>query len=451
MTTADATAGFLPAIGSLPWLPPLVAALLVATLVYRAVTRGARKREVEGLATLEDMAALGEVVPDTIHPVIDLDRCIGSGACVSACPEKTVLGIVRGQAKLLNPLACVGHSACLPACPVSAIKLVFGSAERGVELPRLDPSFQTTRPGIYVVGELGGMGLIRNAVRQGRQAADHVVSSGRRGNEAWDVAVVGAGPAGLSATLRLMEAGLSVLLIERDAVGGTIMHYPRAKVVMTGALELAMVGSIKRRKMSKEELVALWRSVAERTNLPVKTGVTVQSVSEDPDGMWRVETTGGPVRAANVLLALGRRGTPRKMEVPGEEQPKVHYTLIEPEPFESKHVLVVGGGNSAVETALALADFGRCASVSISYRRNAFARCRAENRRRIDEAIQAGKVQPLMPSEVESVGEKDVVLTREGVRQSIQNDAVIVQIGGTAPAELLQAFGVEVVTKHGEA
>jgi thioredoxin reductase/NAD-dependent dihydropyrimidine dehydrogenase PreA subunit len=451
MTTANAMTTVLTVIRSLPWLPPSAATGLLTALVYWAVTRGARKREAEDLATLEDMAALGEVVPDTIHPVIDPDLCIGSGACVNACPEKTVLGIVGGQAKLLNPLACVGHAACLPACPVSAIKLVFGSAERGVELPLLDENFQTTRPGVYVVGELGGMGLIRNAVRQGRQAADHVVSSDRRGNEAWDAVVVGAGPAGLSATLRLMEAGLSVMLVERESVGGSIMHYPRAKVVMTGALELAMVGSINRRKMSKEELVALWQSVAERTNLPVKTGVTVQSVNEEPDGMWRVETTGGAVRAANVLLALGRRGTPRKLEVPGEEQPKVSYSLIEPEPFEGKHVLVVGGGNSAVETALALADFGRCTSVSISYRRNAFARCRAENRRRIDEAIRAGKVHALMPSEVVSIGEKDVVLTLEGARRPMPNDAVIVQIGGTAPSELLQAFGIEVVTKRGEA
>lgn len=428
-------------------------AFLVSTCVYYLWARHLKAREKDALLTLEDLAALGEVVPDTIHPVIDLDRCIGSGACVRACPEKKVLELVHGQARLLNPLACVGHSACLPACPVDAIKLVFGSAERGVELPLVDPNFQTAREGVYVIGELGGMGLIRNAVRQGRQAADHVARGSRRGvADALDAVVVGAGPAGVSATLRLLEARRRVVLLERESIGSTIMHYPRAKVVMTGALEFAPpIGSVRRRKMSKEELVEFWGSIVERAKLPMKAGVMVEGVSAEPDGMWKLDTSAGPVRTANVLLALGRRGTPRKLEVVGEEQAKVHYTLIEPEPFEGKHVLVVGGGNSAVENALALADFNRCASVSISYRRNTFARCRAENRQRIDELIRAGKVRPHMPSEVLRIGVHDVVLKADQKEMAIPNDEVIIQIGGTAPAELLRKFGIEVVTKRGEA
>jgi len=177
----------------------------------------------------------------------------------------------------------------------------------------------------------------------------------------------------------------------------------------------------------------------------------VSGVHEEPDGMLRLETSAGSVRAANVLLALGRRGTPRKLEVPGEEQAKVHYSLIEPEPFAGKNVLVIGGGNSAVETALALVDFGRCASVAISYRRDAFARCRGDNRRRIDEAIQASKVQALLPSEIVSIGERDVTLTSAGRAFNLANDDVFVQIGGNAPAELLRSFGIQVVTKRGEA
>ena len=312
-------------------------------------------------------------------------------------------------------------------------------------------AFQTTRAGVYIVGELGGMGLIRNAVLQGRQAADHIATASRRGTaDAYDAAVVGAGPAGISATLRLMEAGLRVLLLEREAFGGTIMHYPRAKVVMTGALDFALIGPVRRSKMSKEQLVELWQSIQHKANLPVKTGVLVEGVAADADGMWRLETSTGPVRAANVVLGLGRRGSPRKLQVDGEEQAKVHYRLLEPAEFKGKHVLVVGGGNSAVETALSLADSNGCASVTISYRRNVFARCRAENRRRIDECIQLGKVRTLMPSEVKRINGSDVVLAIGSDLTTIPNDAVIVQIGGTAPSELLEKFGIEVVTKRGE-
>ncbi|HSO36547.1 MAG TPA: NAD(P)-binding domain-containing protein [Labilithrix sp.] len=436
---------------NLPPYTPVLGALVVASVLYWIWARHLKKRETKAITELEDMASLGEVVPDTMYPLINPDRCIGSGACIRACPEKDVIAIVHGQARLVNALACVGHSACMRACPVDAIAVVFGSATRGVELPKIDEHFQTTRAGVYIVGELGGMGLIRNAVRQGRQAADHIATTPRRGTaDAYDVAVVGAGPAGISATLRLMEAGLRVLLLEREAFGGTIMHYPRAKVVMTGALDFALIGTVRRSKMSKEQLVELWQSIQHKANLPVKTGVLVEGVAADADGMWRLETSGGAVRAANVVLGLGRRGSPRKLEVDGEEQAKVHYRLLEPAEFKGKHVLVVGGGNSAVETALSLADSNGCASVTISYRRNVFARCRAENRRRIDECIQAGKVRTLMPSEVKRINGSDVVLAAGSDMVTIPNDAVIVQIGGTAPSELLEKFGIEVVTKRGE-
>jgi thioredoxin reductase/NAD-dependent dihydropyrimidine dehydrogenase PreA subunit len=425
--------------------------IAATTALYWLFGFTSRRKESRAVATLADMAALGEMVPDTLHPRIDPNRCIGSGACVTACPEKGVIAVVNGRAVLVNPLACVGHSACVTACPVDAIKVVFGTETRGVELPMIDANFQTTRPGVYVIGELGGMGLIRNAVLQGKQAADHVVASQRRGvGDAFDVAVVGAGPAGISATLRLMEAGLRVILLEREAFGGTIMHYPRAKVVMTGSLDFPLIGRVRATKMSKEQLVALWERIQAEAKLPVQVGTLVEGIEPDGDATWRLLTNQGPLRAANVMLGLGRRGSPRKLEVDGEEQPKVHYRLLEPTEFRGKHVLVVGGGNSAVESALSLADAGECASVAISYRRNAFARCRAENRRRIDEAISDGRVKALMPSEVVRVGTDDIELKADGAPIRMPNDAVIVQVGGTAPSELLAKLGVEVVTKRGE-
>jgi thioredoxin reductase (NADPH) len=427
----------------------LIAIAFALNLYWR---RQEQARTETGRQELEELSAMGDLVPSSIHPVIDPIRCIGSGACVYACPEKNVLTVVNGRGVLTNPLGCIGHGACAAACPVQAISLVFGTAKRGLELPQVDEDFQTSQPGIYIVGELGGMGLIRNAVSQGRQAADHIVVDERRGSgECLDALVVGAGPAGTSATLRLKEAGLRVLLLEREAFGGTISHYPRAKVVMTGSLDFPMYGRVSKRKMSKEQLVSLWKDIRNKTSLQVAVGELVQKIEPTPDGNWLVHSTTNVFRAANVLLALGRRGSPRKLGVPGEELSKVAYRVIEPEVFENQHVLVVGGGNAAVESAFALIDAGQCASVSISYRKNSFARCRAPNRKRVEADVQAGRLKALMGTEVEEIFENRVRLRSSSGELTIQNDRVVVQIGGTAPTELLRGIGIELVTKYAEA
>ncbi|QQR89060.1 MAG: NAD(P)-binding domain-containing protein [Myxococcales bacterium] len=305
-----------------------------------------------------------------------------------------------------------------------------------------------------MIGELGGMGLIRNAISQGSQAADHILKGNRRASKpgVYDAIVVGAGPAGISATLKLIEGGANVVLLEKEAYGGTIAHYPRAKVVMAGVLDIPMFGKVKRRKMSKEQLLSLWDDIRQRTNLPVQTGELVEGLERRSDGTWLVKSSTQAWPAANVLLALGRRGSPRKLGVAGEEQHKVHYRLLEPKEFKQKHVLIVGGGNSAVESAISLADEGKCKSVTISYRRSTFGRCRAENKKLITEAIAKGKVVALMPSNVTKIDETTVTLDcgdKGNIR--IENDAMIIQIGGTAPASLLSTFGIDLITKYGEA
>jgi thioredoxin reductase/NAD-dependent dihydropyrimidine dehydrogenase PreA subunit len=427
-----------------------VALVLALNLFWRKREQG---RTETGRRELESLQVMGDIVPASIHPVIDPLRCIGSGACVYACPEKSVLTVVNGRGVLTNPLGCIGHGACADACPVQAISLVFGTAKRGLELPDVDPDFQTNQPGVYIVGELGGMGLIRNAVSQGRQAADHIVAGDRRAvGESLDALVVGAGPAGTAATLRLMEAGLRVLLLEREAFGGTITHYPRAKVVMTGFLDFPMYGRVSKRKMSKEQLVALWEDIREKTGLKVAVGELVEKIEPAGDDNWLVSSTGGVFETANVLLALGRRGSPRKLDVPGEEQSKVVYRVIEPEVFQDQHVLVVGGGNAAVESVFALLDGGKCASVTISYRKHAFARCRQPNRKRIEAEMEAGRLAALMSTQVEEIFEDRVTLrAASGEQLTVQNDAVVIQVGGTAPTALLHDVGIEIVTKYGEA
>jgi thioredoxin reductase/NAD-dependent dihydropyrimidine dehydrogenase PreA subunit len=435
-----------------------VAALLIAIAGYLWWERADRQKERVAARIEGDIQAMGDVVAQSLSPSVDPDRCIGSGACVAACPEKNVIALVQGQARLVNPLGCIGHGACASACPVSAIQLVFGTKTRGVELPVVDANFQTHRPGVYIAGELGGMGLIRNATIQGRQAADHVITGSaetppRRGaGGALDAIVVGAGPAGIAATLRLMQAGLSVLLLDREGFGGTILHYPRAKVVMTGPIELPLYGKIPKRQMKKEELVGLWNDIHERTRPPLVTGELVVNLVPSDDGMWSVVSDKCVRRAANVILALGGRGSPQKLGVSGEDSAKVSYRLLEPREFSGKHVLVVGGGNSAVESALSLADAGECASVAISYRKAQFARCRAENRRRIDASIASGAVRAYFDSQVAGIDERSVALRdARGAVAQLPNDGVIVQIGGTPPARLLASLGIQLVTKYGEA
>jgi thioredoxin reductase (NADPH) len=430
--------------------------ILLSFILYWWWGHSDRKKEEIATRIAEDIKAMGDVVATSLSPRIDPSLCIGSGACVSACPEKSVIALVRGQAELINPLGCIGHGACASACPVQAIQLVYGTKTRGVELPLVDANFQTNRPGVYIAGELGGMGLIRNAATQGRQAMEHIISGGpegpRRGtHDALDVIVVGAGPAGISATLRAMQEGLRVLLLDREGFGGTILHYPRAKVVMTGVLELPLFGKVSGQKLSKEQLVALWEEIRAKYSPPFVTGELVTRLEPRVDGMWGVVTDRGTRYAANVILALGGRGSPQKLGAPGEELGKVAYRLLEPREFSGRHVLVVGGGNSAVESALALVDEGQCASVSISYRRGEFARCRAENRRRVDAYIADRTLRAYFGTEVAEIGESHITLrSSDGLTGKIANDSVIVQIGGTPPAKLLGSLGIALTTKYGE-
>jgi len=424
----------------------------IAGVPYLLWTRMEARKHQRATIIHQDTLSLGDdVAPVSIHPEVALDECIGSGACVRACPEKDILAITDGRARLLNPLSCVGHSACMQACPVGAIKLVFGTATRGIELPRLTPSFETSQNGIFVIGELSGVGLIRNAVEQGRQAAATIAKSGRRGRPGeLDVIVVGAGPAGIGAALALLAHGLKVQIVEQDRYGGTIMHYPRAKVVMTGSFDLPGYGSVRRKTMSKEQLLELWTDIRARVQFDIKEGIRVEAIH--PDGpSWRLVGPSWQDRAAAVVLALGRRGAPKELGVPGEHLAKVSYRLLEPEPFAGKHVMVVGGGNTAAECAIALANAQLCTSVSISYRRAELARLRSSVRTQIERCFEAGTIAPLLATEVVSIEEQQVTLKTPGGVQQMINDRVIIQIGGQPPSELLRTIGIELVEKRGEA
>lgn len=394
----------------------------------------------------------GLTQPASLHPIVDPLKCIGCGTCVKACPEQpdhTVLGLIGGKATLVNPTSCIGHGACRSACPVDAIQLVFGTAERGVDLPRVSPWFETNVPGVFVAGELGGMGLIRNAVEQGRQAVAEIAARRPKGGNRLDLVIVGAGPAGFTASLAATEKKLRFVTIEQESLGGCVYQYPRGKIVMTQPADLPLVGRMRMTITTKEELLEFWRDVERRAGLKIRYRERVEQVRRDGDG-FVVQTTRGELRAHSVLLAVGRRGTPRKLGVPGEELSKVVYRLIEPGQYAGRSVLVVGGGDSALEAAASLAE-ADAAAVALSYRGDAFGRAKARNRERVATAAKSGRLDVILQSEVRRIDERVVVLEQAGRPVQIPNDAVIVNAGGVLPTDFLREVGIEVVTKWGTA
>jgi thioredoxin reductase/NAD-dependent dihydropyrimidine dehydrogenase PreA subunit len=414
------------------------------------------RRERHAIAASRHAVEHGLHEPVSLHPVVDPDRCIGTGRCIEVCPEHDVLGMRNGQAVPVSPARCIGHGLCERSCPMEAIQLVFGTEKRGVELPRIRRNFETNVPGIYIVGELGGMGLIGNAFEQGRQCIEGIMAEKRAAPAGMhDAVIVGCGPAGLSAALTALHHGLKVVTIEKEDLGGTVRHYPRKKLVMTRALKVPGYGTLPFREVRKEELVETWEEIVERAGLEVRTGETVQAIDKDGGG-FVVRSDRGEHRALRVILAIGRRGVPRKLGVPGEESAKVVYALREPEAFQGDRILVVGGGDSAVEAALALADQPGN-EVTLSYRRDRLSRIKPANHQRFEAAVADGRVRPLWGTEVLGIESDSVTMAQVGEAgngdgsepRTVPNDRVFVFIGGELPTRFLKECGVEIDVKFG--
>jgi thioredoxin reductase len=357
--------------------------------------------------------------------------------------------MVRGKAMLVNGSACIGHGACRPACPVEAISLVFGTEKRGIDIPNVSPQFESNVAGIFIAGELGGMGLIRKAAEQGRQAID-AIRKRDRGDHEFDVVIVGCGPAGLSAGLSAIEHKLRYRLLEQeDSLGGSVYHYPRNKIAMTAPVKLALVGTVRFGEVQKEKLLEFWQGVVRKTGLQVSFRECMDNIVAEGDG-FIVKTNQGQYRTRSVLLTMGRRGTPRKLGVPGEESAKVVYRLIDAEQYRGQAVLVVGGGDSALEAAIALSEQPDT-DVVLSYRGDAFSRVKQKNRSSIDEAAANGRLRVRLGTTVGCIEPDAVVLNVDGGTERLRNDAVIVCAGGLLPTPLLQKIGIAFETKYGTA
>jgi len=422
--------------------------LIPVLLIAFFHVRKRKKNTAESLAVQKEAIESGLTEPSSLHPFIDPNKCLGAGGCVKACPEEAI-GMIGGKAHLVNPTVCIGHGACAAACPHHAITLVFGTEKRGMDIPKVDPNFETNVKGIFIAGELGGMGLIRKAAVQGTQAIN-TIKKLNRGNHGLDVVIVGAGPAGMASTLGAIENKMRYITLEQESsLGGAIFQYPRNKIAMTAPVKLPIIGQVKMGEISKEKLLEFWNGVVKKTSMKINFNERMEKIIVKEDG-FLVTTSKQSYDTRAVLLAIGRRGTPRKLGVKGEELPKVVYSLIDPEQYRHMHVLVVGGGDSALEAACAIAEEPGT-TVSISYRSEAFGRGKPKNRDKIQALEAQGKIKVLLKSNVKVITKDKVFLDHQGKLIQFPNDAVIVCAGGILPTPFLKEIGITVETKFGTA
>ncbi len=438
-------------------LVAFVVAVVVIGFFMRSYLKKQKKIEREALESAEK-GKLRSDGPQSQHPHIDANNCIGCAACTMVCPEGDVLAMLGGKAVIVNGYKCIGHSLCAEVCPVGAITMVLASPSMGGDMAYLTPEFETTIKDMYIVGELGGLALIKNAINQGRDCIDIIAkkaaarNGARRSPDVYDVLIVGAGPAGISAALRATEKKLNYITIDEGEIGGTVAKYPRQKLVMTSPVEFPMHGKFKKTELSKEELIAFWCKVLERADFKLRQGEKVEDIKKGEDGIFTVTTPKGQYRAQSMVLALGKSGSPRKLGVKGEELPKVMYRLIEADHYINKKILVVGGGDSAIEAAMGLGhQVGN--QVTLSYRKEAFTRIKERNAQRIQESVRKGKVKLIFNSAPVEFKENSVVLEVDGKNQEIPNDFVWIFAGGEPPTAFLKkigiGFGVQDLTSTG--
>lgn len=379
------------------------------------------------------------------------DMCVGCGTCVDACPEPDAITL-RGKLAVVDDARCRGYGECVAACPVGAIAVTTGAAVNRVSVPLVDANFQTSIPGLHVVGELGGRGLIKNAINEGKLAVERIARELPRGvpradgiAAAVDVVVVGSGPAGLSAGIEALRSGLSYLVLEQGALSESVRKYPRHKLLLAEPVMMPLYGNLWVADTSKEALLKIWESIVADTGLQVHTGERVLNVTRE-GGLFLIETSATTHLARRVVLAMGRRGSPRKLGVPGEESTKVFYEVVEMEQFAARRVLVVGGGDSAVECAVGLANQDGI-EVHLSYRGDRFSRIKSRNQEKLDRVVARGRVQLLLNTTVREIRADVVLIEGPTGTRILPNDDVVIRIGGDAPYAFLERIGVRIVQK----
>ena len=434
----------------------IIAAFLTVVIVIPFIFREFRKkRQARQLVnriipvsslTQADIEKISSLHPDgkKVYPAINRSACIGCGACVQSCREKGVLAVIAGKSTLVNPLACRCHGDCERNCLTGALKLVEYGKKLMVRVPRIDENYQSNIKGIYIVGSLTGAGLIKEAINQGRAAVNHIMR-GVFPPALPTVMVIGAGPAGLSATLSCRKFGLPVLCFEKDLTANTIRNFPKKKILMAEPVEMPIVGPLWVGDASREKLLEAWEGILIKSRACITTAARLENI-ENKDGHFLVTISGKQFACDKVILALGSRGVPRKLGISGEDGANVFYNLLEADEFSGSTVTVIGAGDSAIEAALALQRNG--CHVTMLVRGDGFPKAKSRNLERIAQAGAAGGIHIKFNCQPLEIGTDFIAFHADGEAHREKNDAVFIMVGGELPFQLLESIGIEIIEKE---
>ena len=443
---------------STPWVP--AGGALAGALVLGAATSALERRRRKAAET----PARAPLAPATVKklPVINPSTCLGCYACVDACPFD-VLTIDKYVAQVARPEECCGVVLCEQVCPNGSLTVAEGAPI--LDQPGTHESLESKDvPGLFLAGDLTGLPLIKNAINQGVRAVDAIAESlPKRGGSAssstssstsshHDLLIIGAGPAGISAALRAKEKGLSAIILEQATVAASIKSFPRDKIVHDPPLNLPVEGELWLERATKEELVAQWTRIVRARAIDVREGHKVVNITKTGEHFavateraGDASSTTDTFTAPRVILAIGRRGTPRKLDAVVEADDRVAYSFADARSFEGKKVMVVGLGDSAMEAAIALARQPHT-TVTIVYRGKTFARGKAKNIRQVEDLVAQKKLKLLFETRPIRVTATATVIEGTGThrsRRTIPTDAVLVLIGGEPSWDLLQRAGIK--------